>query len=81
MDVNKLGDIVRRHRKKAQLTQSELARLAGVGKTAVFDIEHGKMSIRLTTLQNIFHVLNIQLRLESPLLAEEEAVGREGASP
>lgn len=30
------------HRKKSGLNRVELALLAGVGKTVVFDIEHGK---------------------------------------
>ena len=34
-----LGALVKDHRKKAGLTQLELANLAGVGKTTVFDIE------------------------------------------
>ena len=34
-----LAKIVRFHRKKAKLTQENLAKLAGVGKTAVFDLE------------------------------------------
>jgi len=34
-----LGALVKEHRKKAGLTQLELANLAAVGKTTVFDIE------------------------------------------
>ena len=36
------GKIVKWHRKKSGLTQNELADLAGVGKSVVFDVEHGK---------------------------------------
>ena len=37
-----LGALVKDHRKNAGLTQLELANLAGVGKTTVFDIEKNK---------------------------------------
>ena len=77
-----LGAIVRFHRKKSGLTQERLAVLAGVGKTVVFDIEKGKDSIQLDTLQKVLNVLNIRLNLESPLMEEfvkqEEAEHEEG---
>ncbi|HXW53338.1 MAG TPA: helix-turn-helix domain-containing protein, partial [Myxococcota bacterium] len=42
-----LASVVRYHRRQSGLTQQELASLAGVGKTAVFDVENGKTSLRL----------------------------------
>lgn len=57
------------HRKKAKLTQAELAILSGIGKTVVFDIENGKLSIRLTTLLRIFNTLNIKIQFAGPLMA------------
>lgn len=68
--MNDLGKIIRFHRKKSQLTQQELATLAGVGKTVVFDIEKGKRSIQMDTLMKILNVLNIRLQFESPLMQE-----------
>jgi y4mF family transcriptional regulator len=67
-----IGAIVRYHRKKAKLTQLALARSAGVGKTAVFDVEQGKKAVRLKTLQQILHVLNIRLKFEGPLMGKFE---------
>ena len=66
--IKEIGEVARYHRKKAGLTQQELAKLAGVGKTAVFDLEKGKQSIQLDTLRKILRVLNISVRLESPLM-------------
>jgi transcriptional regulator with XRE-family HTH domain len=52
------------------LSQRALADLAGVGKTSVFDIEKGKPTVRLATLMAVLRVLNINLAMESPLMAE-----------
>lgn len=68
--IREIGEIVRYHRKKAGLTQQELARLAGIGKTAVFDLEKGKQSIQLDTLGKILHALNITIKIEGPLMEE-----------
>lgn len=70
--LERLPTIVRAHRKKSALSQNELALLAGVGKTAVFDIEQGKPSVQLNTLLRILDVLNIQLVLQSPLIKDWE---------
>ncbi len=71
----KLSEIIREHRKKSGLTQVELARLAGVGKTAVFDVEHGKASVQMDTLLRILRVLNIKVHLQSPLMGEVSLEG------
>lgn len=63
-------------RKKSGLSQGELAQIAGIGKTVVFDIEHGKKSVRLDTLLKVFNVLNIKIFLKPPLplLSNERAL-------
>jgi HTH-type transcriptional regulator / antitoxin HipB len=63
-----LAEIVRKHRKMAGLSQLQLADMAGVGKTVVYDIEKGKATIRLDTLRKILSVLNIRVQLSSPLI-------------
>ncbi len=68
MDSNFLSKIIRFHRKKAGLTQKELADLAGIGKTAVFDLEKGKPTVKLQTLLQVLSVLNIRLEAHSPLM-------------
>jgi len=60
-----ISDVIRFHRKSSGLNQNELAKLAGVGKTAVFDLEHSKPSIRLDTLIKVLTVsLTMPLRSE-----------------
>ena len=63
-----LKNIVRRHRRLSGLSQAGLAKLAGVGKTVVFDIEHGKESVQFDTLKKVLAALNIKLSLQSPIL-------------
>jgi HTH-type transcriptional regulator / antitoxin HipB len=67
-----IPELVRVHRKKSSLSQAALAELAGVGKTVIFDLEHGKMTIRLDTLLRILSALNIEMRFSSPLLKAME---------
>lgn len=67
-DPKELATIIKRHRKAANLTQLELAELAGVGKTVVFDIEKGKETVKIQTLRKVLKVLNITMRFTSPLL-------------
>lgn len=62
-----LGAFIKEHRKKAGLTQLELANLAGVGKTTVFDIEKNKETVRWSNLLAVLHVLNIKVEFKSPL--------------
>jgi y4mF family transcriptional regulator len=62
-----LAEMIRIHRKIGGLTQAELAKLAGVGKTVIFDIEKGKQSIQFDTLLKVLNVLNIQIQWKSPL--------------
>jgi len=67
-----IGVIVRFHRKKAGLTQIELANLAGVGKTVVFDIENNKESVQCDTFRKVLRALNIAIVFDSPLMKEFE---------
>lgn len=64
-----VGKMVHFHRKIASLSQLELAKLSGVGKTAVFDIEHGKKTVRLETLMKVLKSLNISIWFQSPLMS------------
>ena len=77
MDSESIGKIVYNHRKKSGLTQKQLADVAGVGKTVVYDIEKGKETIQLNTLLKILSVLNIKIKFSSPLLKNTEKYNEE----
>jgi len=63
-----MSEIVLYHRKKSGLTRNQLADLAGVGKTVIYDIEKGKETIRFSTLQKVLKALNIKITFASPLM-------------
>lgn len=65
-----LAKILRKHRKAAGLSQLQLAELAGVGKTAVFELEKGKETVQLNTLRKVLLVLNIKVILTSQLMQQ-----------
>ena len=64
----KISDIVLFHRRKSGLSRNQLADLAGVGKTVIYDIEKGKETIWFSTLQKVLKVLNIKITFTSPLM-------------
>ena len=75
-----LKTIVRQHRRLSGLSQARLAKLAGVGKTVIFDIEHGKESVQFDTLKKVLGALNVEIILQSPILKRNPAVDKEPAS-
>jgi len=68
MTSKTIGKIILFHRKKSKLSQKQLADLAGVGKTVVFDIEKGKETVQLNSLLKIISVLNINIEMKSSLM-------------
>lgn len=71
-NIPDIGPVIRFHRKKAGLSMIELADIAGVGKTAVFDMEHGKSTVRLDTLFRVLSALNIAVLLDGPIMDRYE---------
>lgn len=71
-DMAQLGDLLRYHRKRAGLTRAELATLANVGQTVLYELEHGKQTVRFDVLTKIMQTLNLSLHVEGPLVDEYE---------
>jgi HTH-type transcriptional regulator / antitoxin HipB len=76
-----IQNIVRRHRRARGLSQPQLARLAGVGKTVVFDIEHGKPTVQLDTLLKVLNALDISMVFECPEIALTEPTQQHKGQP
>jgi HTH-type transcriptional regulator/antitoxin HipB len=68
LEAETLSKIIKGHRKAAGLSQIQLAEMAGVGKTVIFDLEKEKETVQLNTLLKIFKVLNIKVQLQSQLM-------------
>ena len=77
--MNSLGQTVRAARKAAGLTQLELAELAEIGKSAVFDVEKGKVNVQLSTLLKVLRVLHIELNVQSPIDVPDREQKKTGA--
>lgn len=69
MNPIKIGRMIHFHRKKSGLSQEKLAKLAGLGKTVIFDIEKGKLTVRFVTLFKVLEVLNIKIEFQSSLMS------------
>lgn len=64
MNTIEMGQKLRIRRKQAGLTQAQLALLANVAKTVVFDLEKGKTTVQLNSILKVLAVLNMQLKTE-----------------
>ncbi|MCO6474775.1 MAG: type II toxin-antitoxin system Y4mF family antitoxin [Melioribacteraceae bacterium] len=72
--MDKLAKVIKNHRKKAGLTQKELADLSGLGKTVIFDIEKGKETVQFNSLIKVLNALNISLNVSSKLMENEVTI-------
>lgn len=77
MQAQELADIIKMHRKAAKLSRVQLAEIAGVGKTVIYDVEKGKKTIQYDTLSKILRVLNIKIQFTSPLMDNQQLTSNE----
>lgn len=61
-----LASIIRNTRKTAGLSQLELASLAKVGKTLIFNLEKGSTKVSFENLLKVLKVLNIKIEYKLP---------------
>lgn len=66
MTSHDIAEMIKYYRKQSGLSQRDFAKIAGVGKTALFDIEKGKETVQLNTLLKVLDVLNIKIKFETP---------------
>tara|TARA_R110000868_G_scaffold160854_4_gene390643 strand:- start:1337 stop:1597 length:261 start_codon:yes stop_codon:yes gene_type:complete len=64
-----LSKIIIFHRKQSGLNRAELSHLSNVSKTVIYDIEHGKKTVRFENIVKILNVLNIKIKFTSPLMS------------
>jgi len=68
MHASDIGSLVTFHRKKAGLTQIELAKLSGVSRFVVQDIEAGTGRTTWKHLKSVLTSLNLELEPKGPLV-------------
>lgn len=73
MNPHEIAKLVHECRKQSGLSQLELAKLAGVGKTTIFDIEKGKETVQLDSLLKVLDILNIRIKFETPFTRTESS--------
>ena len=70
MHSEQLGSLIRFHRKKARLTQVELAALSGVSRFVVQELEMGTGRTTWKHVVSVLEVLNLELKPAGPLVTE-----------
>jgi len=70
MHPNQIGSIIAFQRKRAGLSQTELARYAGVSRYVVQDLEAGTGRTTWNKLEAVLTILNLRLEPEGPLVEE-----------
>ena len=68
MHIDEFGSLITFHRKRAGLTQTDLAKHAGVSRYVVQDLEAGAGRTSLSRLMPVLTVLNVRLEPEGPLV-------------
>lgn len=71
------GKLIYDRRRALRMSRRELVERSGVGKTALYDVEHGKSSVQLDTLEKVCGVLGIRIQF----LPTHEPGGRSPTSP
>jgi HTH-type transcriptional regulator/antitoxin HipB len=61
--TQRLGSAVRTRRRALRLDQAELAALAGVGLAFLYELEHGKPTVRIDKVLAVLDVLGLELAL------------------
>lgn len=69
--AKEFGAMIRHSRKKAQLTQAELAAASGIGERFVRELEKGKGSCQLEKALLVASMLGIKLEMIVPSSAAE----------
>lgn len=63
--ANRIAFAVRKRRKSMGITQQVLAQRAGCGLVFVYNIEHGKPSLRFDKLLDVLDVLGLELVVQA----------------
>ena len=62
--MSRVGEIVKSYRKKAGLTQKELAERSGLAQGYISNLERGKYNICLKQLERVFRAMDASIEME-----------------
>ncbi len=62
---NSLSEFLTQARKKQNFTRSVISTHSGVGKTTLYDLEHGKATVGLDKFLKVAKTLGIRIHLEN----------------
>lgn len=80
MHTEQLASLIRWHRRRAGLSQIELAHHAGVSRYVVQDLEAGAGRTTWSRMQPVLDALNLQFLPQGPLVDEWHAETKEAGS-
>lgn len=75
MNLEELGDLLKKARRAQRLTQLQLQDLSGVSLSAIYKLESGRTDLALGSLLSVADALGIQLVAKSPLGTEVKLNG------
>ena len=75
--TTKTAQFVKERRKRASLTQRELAEKAGIGLRFIRELEQGKASLRMDKVNQVLAMFGHRLE-PAPLRASEEKLNAKG---
>jgi y4mF family transcriptional regulator len=64
MNTKELGETIKNRRKELNITQPDLAELAGISVNTLYKIERGQNNPTLDVLTKILEVLGLELKIE-----------------
>jgi transcriptional regulator with XRE-family HTH domain len=67
MNKEVLGNIIKKRRDFLNITQAELAEIAGVGLRYLIDIENGRGNPSIGNLEKILNVLGLQIEIKAKI--------------
>lgn len=71
LNLELLGEMVRKSRLIRNLTQEQLGRNIGVQKAQISKIENGKKNVTVDTIQKVFYALNAKVNLNVQMINEK----------
>ncbi len=70
LNLELLGEAIRKARKERNLTQEELGKLVGVKKAQISKIENSLTNARFETILKVFRALNVKIKFNIELINE-----------